>query len=384
MKSFRKTTILTVGLVLCGFLLAPLCFVQAQQQEKQMARQGNSDDLSLHLSNMSKAYLSDQLQILVSGDMESTLNTSKFGAAHRSVIQERGKEILERRELMAKHHQSYTDFQTELTATGFRSTGKIAVMRATEYTVLKLAVADNDPLAPTVTEYAQDHILTFSFEDGEWKLVSDRLLNTPGPTELDKNSTPIHSTPSELAVGLDDTQDTTPNELLTYAAADTINRSAMVDYAYTYWRNYNSSYRNYNNSGTRGGDCTNFVSQVCRAGGWTDVTGFYRDTTAWWYNYFNQSWPWINAHYWAVFTYNRPRATLLGNVLDLVPGDILQVDFDKDGQIDHSTVITRKDSNRTIYVTYHSTDTKDKSIWDFHSTAGNPNYYAWRLNSYIY
>ncbi|MEY9850625.1 hypothetical protein ABH923_000303 [Leifsonia sp. EB41] len=81
------------------------------------------------------------------------------------------------------------------------------------------------------------------------------------------------------------------------SAATTVNLSGVVQYASTYWQQYNPAY-----VAQSGDDCTNFASQALFAGGWTmNQTGNYQQPDQWWYNSGggvapqNQSWPWINA-----------------------------------------------------------------------------------------
>lgn len=45
-------------------------------------------------------------------------------------------------------------------------------------------------------------------------------------------------------------------------------------------------------------------------------------------------------------------------------GDIISVDFEGDGSIDHSVVVT-KIKNGRIYATYHTSDNKDKDVTDW-------------------
>jgi hypothetical protein len=130
----------------------------------------------------------------------------------------------------------------------------------------------------------------------------------------------------------------------------------------TYWSKYNKSYRSFSN------DCTNFVSQAVRAGGWPQISGWYRSTNYWWYNSLNQTWTWVNAHYWALFTYYRPRANMARYISDMRVGDILEADWNADGDIDHAMVVTGKTSS-DIYLTYHSNNTKNKPFREL--LAGN-------------
>lgn len=44
-----------------------------------------------------------------------------------------------------------------------------------------------------------------------------------------------------------------------------------------------------------------------------------------------------------------------------MPGDLMYFDWSGDGNIDHSSIITEIDGNE-IYLTYHSTDRKNKPL----------------------
>ena len=60
------------------------------------------------------------------------------------------------------------------------------------------------------------------------------------------------------------------------------NRQRAVEYALRWALGRNPMFPDYSGHG-HGGDCTNFVSQAMLAGGWTTVTGWRADRTAWWF-----------------------------------------------------------------------------------------------------
>ena len=100
------------------------------------------------------------------------------------------------------------------------------------------------------------------------------------------------------------------------------NYQAMATYLEKYWSNYNPAYRSF---AGKGGDCTNFVSQALRAGGWADKSGWYKSSDNWWYNETNQTWSWVNVDYLGTFARSSGRCTMLDNVWKLRVGDFLQV-----------------------------------------------------------
>lgn len=133
---------------------------------------------------------------------------------------------------------------------------------------------------------------------------------------------------------------------------------AMVTYALTYWTNYNPAYRNFSANGG-GGDCTNFVSQALRAGGWQDAIGWYQSNDVWWYNSANQSYTWAGAQNWSRFA--PQRTTWLANIWYMERADVLQLDFNKDGSKDHTMIVTKKTSSE-IYMTYHTADHINRTL----------------------
>lgn len=233
-----------------------------------------------------------------------------------------------------------------------------------------------------VTEELTEHVLTLKNEGGKWKVIGDKVKNEPTPQPLPDGEEPVpYDFPDTLPTpkaykGTEESFD--PSELAVAASAIYYNGSAAANYAYTWALSRNSAYRYF-----PGADCTNFVSQSVRAGNWWMISGYYTYTTVWWYNSLNQSRTWINAHSWYTFTKNRPRGTIAQYFSNLRLGDILQMDFDRNGTIDHSMVVTYKSSTGVIYLSYHTTDTRNKSINTILSQYPSAAYYGWLIKSPI-
>lgn len=153
-----------------------------------------------------------------------------------------------------------------------------------------------------------------------------------------------------------------------------LNYAAMVTYARKYWDIYNSTYRDFSANGG-GGDCTNFISQILREGGWAFVFGLYTSANAWWYNALNQSYTWAGAENWSWFAPKRTVA--LTNVWNLTIADVLQADFQKNGTMDHTMFVTKKTTTE-IYMTYHSTDHLDRPLSEILSLHPGAAWYAYR------
>ena len=64
----------------------------------------------------------------------------------------------------------------------------------------------------------------------------------------------------------------------------------------------------------------------------------------------------------------------------LATGDLLQFDATPtNGSYDHNMIITSKDSRGYIYLTYHTTNTRDRPIWDLIYATPNYSYRGIRI-----
>ena len=152
----------------------------------------------------------------------------------------------------------------------------------------------------------------------------------------------------------------------------------MAAYAERYWDNYNPEFRTFADTG---GDCTNFISQAMRAGGWTMVYGYYLDDNSWWYNFFplvNQARAWINVQYWYAFAALRSHRTyILARPEDMLLADVLQMDFTNNGSKDHTMIVTWV-AFGDRYLTYHTTDTYRRSLSSLKTSFPNARWYPHR------
>ena len=135
-------------------------------------------------------------------------------------------------------------------------------------------------------------------------------------------------------------------------------RQKVKNYAYKYAYDPNDDYHEYDN------DCTNFVSQALRYGGWTEINGDHDDNSKWWYDGW---WPHYASYTWAgaenfykFAIIESGRATPWGNVYDLRNGDILQYKLDGRSTMTHSMVTTGHSQEGVPLLSYHTTNTRDK------------------------
>lgn len=156
------------------------------------------------------------------------------------------------------------------------------------------------------------------------------------------------------------------------AALTYYNRIDAAHYARKYALEYNSAYPDVSSSTGGGGDCTNFVSQALRAGGWSMIYGpahsldrwWYKGkpTGSWWEHYISgyASNTWVSASEFSVFLEKSPRVSRC-NESDLTIGDIVQARIISQDDVDHSMIVTMVGSDG-VQVSYHTKNTLDSSL----------------------
>lgn len=276
-------------------------------------------------------------------------------------------ELSARRDALLQVGEAYTSASTHVSLLSIDVGPNSATLHIEQDTRLTYAKLAGDE--PDYTEFVTPRDVFFSNDSGGWILEKVALATTEGPVPIDE---PTGATAAAMAVVAKDISaareaamaDTSSKgasgQSSSLAVTASYNYSAMAAYAEQYWHNYNPDYRTFNE---HGGDCTNFVSQAMRAGGWPDASpGFYRDDNYWWYNFLNQTWTWINVGYFYTFAAVRSHRTyILSTPESMLLADILQADFSNDGEKDHTMLVTYV-SGSSRYLTYHTTDTYRRSL----------------------
>lgn len=169
------------------------------------------------------------------------------------------------------------------------------------------------------------------------------------------------------------------------ASAYTYNRQAAVNFAHANYNNYNlpgSSFFKDN-----GGDCTNFVSNCLKAGGWPQVSTNSNSALNWYYNSMSSRVPsWSGVIPFREFVIGSKRGTeyvfskgtyTLPPSVPIQLGDIIQMDWNNDGHWDHSTIVTNlacqfnPPYNSIIWVDAHSDSHYNYQIGNFLQTQPN-------------
>jgi hypothetical protein len=325
----------------------------------------------------------------------------------------RAKLAVERARLAAAN-VTYSKVESAIESRKVTVAGDVATIELRDITALTPSAA-GEP----VTEQALDRVLQFRKVGAAWQLQSEALVGIEGISPISApgldvnavrvdNSGPIGTDPVDTGTDgpLDDVEkneDTTwQDPKLTESAvtgsapandkpaegAPAATRqgagvnaraipkgmcySCMVDYTNAHWKNYHKGYRSFVG---KGGDCTNFISQIMRRGGWKDDKGWYRSNGNWWYTNAHQTWTWAGAENWSKFAPKRTQS--LNNVWKLGIADVLQIDFNRDGVMDHSMVVN-KVTSKDVYLTYHSPSTKNRSLRAILKSNPRAYYFAYR------
>ncbi|WP_030205337.1 amidase domain-containing protein [Streptomyces bikiniensis] len=288
------------------------------------------------------------------------------------------KQLDDRRNRLAGNGEKYSAGSTTVTLDRTDVKGRTAVVAVTENTTLTYAKVTGGE--PGTTGFQARHELTFKADKkGSWKLTKIRETGD-GYLAVNQLAQPMTATvaatttttPSAPRAAITKRPPAAPKKL----TGGEYDYKAMAAYAEKYWSKYNPAYPNFNGAGA-GGDCTNFVSQSLKAGGWKHVPGYVYDYTRWFGTADIQSHSFIGVNEWSWFAQNSKRTTSLANVYQLDVGDVLQVDFNKDGSKDHTMIVTSR-RNGVPYLTYHSTNTLRRSVTSIISSYPNAAYYAYR------
>ncbi|MFF4962428.1 amidase domain-containing protein [Streptomyces sp. NPDC001222] len=289
-------------------------------------------------------------------------------------------ELRGRQTRLAKLGEKYSAASTSVKLDATQVKGRRATVDVTETTTLTYAKTKGNE--PKTTGFQAHHELTFKADrQGDWQLTGIRDTDD-GYLAVNQVAKPAVAKPQ---VRTDDGPPDAPRAATTWPApakpksfsGTGYDYKAMAAYAQKYWNHYNPDYPDFNGEAD-GGDCTNFVSQSLKAGGWKHVPGDGTDFHKWFGNSEIQSDSFVGVNEFSWFALSSKRVTSLANVYQADVGDVLQMDFNKDGSKDHSMIVTYRSPQGVPYVTYHSTNTYNRSVASIIASYPNAAYYAYR------
>jgi hypothetical protein len=361
-------------------------------------RTGGQASDEAQLAALAQEAVETQNDILVTGDVEDALKKRPKAASYRAAIEKHFVMLVGRKAALSKKKADYKSHKTEVRVKATKVDGAKATQTVTEHVVLTLDPAIG---GPKQTQYTQDHVLEYAKEGDQWRMTADTLVVPPpepveiksklGPDDLPATDappgTPVRPRPRNNPAGARGPAAASFVRAASGSSAAPAyggyNPSAAVSYAYRYWgpymSNYNPAFRVYTAN-----DCTNFISQCLYAGGWPyDQFGSRTAPDTWFYGSagtYATSYSWAGAQPFYQFTKQANRAFLARYFSELIRGDVLQADFAPvDGEIDHTMIVTYKDSNGRLYLTYHSNNTVDRPLDDLLASFPGANWYGWGL-----
>ena len=340
---------------------------------------------------LADAVLTDRTDALVDGgqgdrDRKEPLTDGFSGAVRLSAALARSEgaalsSLETRKDRLAALGEKYSKADTAVTLNSTRLQGATAEVEVTETTTLTYEKVRGDE--PATTGFQAHHELTFTADArGDWQLTGIRNTDVAAGVAVNQ---PSAAARVATVAAADDTMPNAPRAATTRPAPANVKKltggafdyKAMATYAEKYWSTYNPDYPNFNGHGA-GGDCTNFVSQSLKAGGWKHAPGYVYDYTKWFGNAEIQSDSFVGVNEWSWFAQNSKRTTSLANVYQLDVGDVLQMDFERDGSKDHTMIVTYRDAQGVPYLTYHSANTYRRSLTSIIASEPNAWYYAYR------
>jgi hypothetical protein len=337
---------------------------------------------SAQLLEASRVHLQRRAELVtdVGERAQQSISTSAMGTAARLALQQDAVALVERGRQLKEINGGYTGAEVAVTFDSAEESEGVATVNVTEST--KLHFPDVQPGEPEFEEFGLPHVLRFTRTEDGWALESDQAVvdrNGPPPTTQLNNPAPIdfREPPYYPGPGEPPTEPETVEGAREEEAASTekpvqiesgnkftvagYSYSKMVQYADKHWKRTNSSYRVHSN------DCTNFISQAMRAGGWGMTSGSAasrKDNRKWFYGSFTwtTSYTWAGAENWYWFASRHSKRTRLqNNVWKLAYADVLQADWNRDNTIDHTVIVTATGRNER-YLTYHTSSTHNRKL----------------------
>ena len=155
------------------------------------------------------------------------------------------------------------------------------------------------------------------------------------------------------------------------------NRTDSVKYALRYALSPNPDYPPFPN------DCTSFVSQALRAGGWTMIDGGRKDNNVWWWGlsaWSKASYTWGGAHNLSQLLASSGRAKACAES-ELKLGDVVQCA--NGDHVFHTTIVTMAGvctvDGDGPFLSYHTNNTLNKDLAVFKKAMGSATFLYWKI-----
>lgn len=314
--------------------------------------------------------------LLVSGTATRSLTpkVNEFGVAEDPAT--RANRTLARRMANVRAGLTFTSAEIALSDVSVFVSGSELHLLASERAMLSFRSVNyaHDPTRDRMVTIV-GHTFVFALRQGAWALVHDEV----DPFPLNRSNDPIPAPDKTAQPARSSARASTGAHFASPLRAGWYDWPAAQTYIRNYALNYNPAYRTFADVG---GDCTNFASQVMRAGGWVDRPGWYLDWNNWWYNDLNQTRSWTYTHAFQQFFNTSGRGQFLSYLVDMWIGDAMQIDFGANGTIDHTMLVDDKISSTLdgIFMSYHTTNTYHRPLSDVLAVYPIPGNNYWAMH----
>jgi hypothetical protein len=217
----------------------------------------------------------------------------------------------------------------------------------------------------TGSGFTETEGVVFGTEPASFEVVSDTELTVTTPASVDFA---VASVPVTVTLA-DGSTTTTSGDVYAYEVQTPVD--AEMNYAFTYWQDYNlDEWGIFSDN-----DCGNFVNQAMVARGWTQSDDWYSDyaTTG------DYSYSWIRGNEMDDYYASRPDTTYLTDAqrAQVKVGDVAMFDWDpaNDNGVDHTMIVskvtTNPDGTTSIKLVGHTVDAQYRDL-DNAITVENP------------
>jgi hypothetical protein len=349
------------------------------------------------LEALARAAINARNHVIITGNEEEAIRKEPLGADVQGATRGQFERAQIMRSAATESKIAYTRASYDLTVTGAKVEGNQATLEAASK--LRRDI-QGPPDAPDATTEIENYVFSYTQENGRWrlsgiKLITDREKTEVPPPGIDepalradavpvrpgKNPNPFNrgSRPGSSGAGAPS------GDNLFYftsrgATEPAVRRAgyyapnAAVDYSNRWVWDYNPAFVKFTN------DCTNFISQVAQAGGWTQTGLIKYSDGAWYHTTPEPSWTWGGAQNFYNFVSQSGRTWgVAPYTSDIWTGDILQFKFYGQTNIHHSMVVSKIDANGAIYLNYHSGPAQHKPLSEFLRLNPNGSLYAWMM-----
>lgn len=347
----RKSLMMICGVIIFGMVLAffPVRVYAGNENSTSKISEG-------HIISIAEEYLNERNRLLVSSNPDSNPNLQNVPMLKKSEMNEK---ISERqqgdmnkiRDITKKVEDQgvrYWDrFETNVEIESITEAADQTVVRIFEYTRLYFIQG----WGVEYSSFNTERDFTFIREGNKW-IISDVKIVDPGtmpppnepsvePKALDESEIK----PSIIQMNSTEIENTSDEDTRGITGGGWFNQQAVIDYCRRYTDNNNDTdewnWQWYN--GFPGNDCQNFVSQALHYAGWGLVTtGQSGDKL--WYHLYKTTWTnsWVNVMRFRnhVSLYGGQRGHFTSNYDSLRVGDVVQLDTDINGDLNHSMIVS--------------------------------------------